>query len=173
MKDITFSSDSKLTWKDHHALVVLIDKYFRSQEDPEQMSTSKENIRWVHKNIPECTNVIKYKDKVIGSTFIIPCNKRLMDLFIFKKMTERAMFEKIKKSINYKNFNTIYLCSAFIIPKFRHKGLPTTGFLKSIKRITEKRKIKPTLFYWSYSKEGNFLAKNTAKITKLKLLKRI
>ena len=167
---ITFSSDKgKLSLKDHVGAAKMLEEYFKSENDVEQAPISKENIIWVHKNMPNCANVIKYDNKIIGSTFVVPCNRKLMEKFLSGKINENQLFEMIKKELNLSNFDSIYLASAFIKQEFRGRGLAVKGFVKSIKKLIGNKKVKPTLFYWGYSVEGKKLARKVAEITGLEL----
>src|SRR3989344_6494256 len=103
MKQITFSTDSKNkpTLKESIQSTKLVEDYFKTKEDNSQAQINLENIKWVRNNIPDCVNIIKYKNKNIGNTFIVPCNKKLMNQFLSKKTNENQLFEEIKRSINY------------------------------------------------------------------------
>jgi len=172
MKKFKFSTDKKIyPLKEGFVVIKLAEDYFGTHYDKEQAKITKERGIWIHDNLPDCLNIIKCNNEVIGFTFILPATKLLMKKFIMHKINEEQLFKKVQNLINFKNFETLYLCSAFIKPEFRGKGLATKGFTKSIKKIT-KNKQKPTLFYWAYSKEGNKLALKIAKLTKLKIKKR-
>jgi hypothetical protein len=51
-------------------------------------------------------------------------------------------------------------------------GLALKAFVKAIKKITAKRKLKPVLFYWGYSKEGKKLSIQISKVLKFKIRER-
>ena len=125
----------------------------------------------MYKNINRCLNAIRDNNKIIGFTFVVPANKKLMNLFIKKEITEKELFNQIKKTVNYKNFDALYLCATVVNPKYRNKGLATKAFLKTIKQIAKNKKV--TLFYWGYSKEGKIMAKKKASLLNSKLIKRI
>jgi predicted acetyltransferase len=92
-----------------------------------------------------------------------------MNKFIASKITENELFEGIKDSVDYTNFETIYLCSVVIIPEYRRKGLATKSIIKSIKKIIGKRKIRPVLFYWGFSDAGKKACEKVAKIMELEV----
>lgn len=169
---ITYSSDTKLTFKDLRDTAELAEKYFGTEKDPEQMPTHKEASLWILEQIPECVNVIKDDGKQVGFTFIIPCNEEIMDKFLNREINERQLYEEVrKKKINSKNFTTIYLCSAFVIPEYRRKGLVGNAVMKSIKKIVKTKHI-PTLFYDAYSEDGKNVVEVSAKKLKIKVLER-
>ena len=71
---------------------------------------------------------------------MLPCSLKLMNDFLAKKMSEKAMFEGIKKLQDYKNPEAIYLCASFVKEQYRGKGLSTTAFVKAISAITHQGK---------------------------------
>lgn len=73
------------------------------------------------------------------------------------------MFDEIKNNVNIKNFDALYLCSSFIKPEFRGKGLSVEARMKTIRKVTKGIKIKPILFCDAYTKEGEKSCKETAK----------
>ena len=174
MEKITFSVDEgRLSMKDHIKAAKMMNEYFKTDDDPEQATINMDNIKWVQENIIDCGDVIKFNGEIIGNTFILPCNKELMNKFLFKEINENQLFEEIKKKINYNNFDTIYLCSSFIKPEYRGKGLAIQGRIKSIKKIIGKRKIKPILFYDAWTPEGDKSCKKVAEILGFEIKKRI
>lgn len=173
MKGITLSSDEgHLSIEDNIQTGKLAEEYFNMDDDSEQIPATIGNVKWINKNIPDCVNAIKFKGRMIGFTFIILCNKKIMHAFLNKEINEKDLFLKIKKEVNYENFDSIYLCSAFVKPEFRKRGLALQAFVKSIRKIIAKRKIRPVLFFWAYTKKGEKLAKKIAKVTKLELINR-
>jgi hypothetical protein len=171
--EITFSSDGgKTNKKDWQEVGKIAEAYFKTHEDPEQAQITEERAAWIRKEFPECLNLMKSENKVIGVTFVLPCTNELMNQFLSKEINEEDLFVQIQNKMNYDNLETIYLCSAIVIPEFRRKGLALQGTIKSIEKILEKRNIRPTLFYWAYSKEGLSLAKRVAKALNLECKKR-
>jgi hypothetical protein len=169
----TFSSDTgQATIKDYEETSKLAEQYFGVSNDPEQMKPSDESRDWVLKNAKDYSNVIKYKGNTIGFIFMLPSNKSIMKQFLERNITEARFFDKIKKIKWIGCPEAIYLCAGFIKPKFRRKGLVFTATIKSLNKITENLKHKPTLFYWAYTKEGEKFAEKVASVTGLKLLKR-
>lgn len=169
---ITYSSDTELTYKDLRDTADLAEKYFGTRKDPEQMPTDEKASNWILHNIPECVNVIKNNGEIIGFSFIMPCNEELMKQFISKKLNESQLYKEIKKKITYKNFTTIYLCSAFVKPDYRKKGLASKAVMKSIEKIMKNNKI-PTLFFEAYSEDGRKTVEAMAKKLKIQVKERV
>ena len=82
MKGITFSTDvGILTIEDNISSGRLAEEYFGMNTDSNQIPASMENVKWINKNIPDCVNVIKNDGKIIGFTFIVQVNKKIMNDF--------------------------------------------------------------------------------------------
>ncbi len=170
MDEITFSTDrGNLTLEENFETARMVEEFFGMSQDPAQIPATDENIRWMNKNIPDCINVIKSENKLIGETFIIPCNQEIMNDFLTDKINENALFQRVKKEVTYDNFDSIYLCSATIYPEFRKQGLAVEACVKSIKKICAARNLKPILFFDGWSNEGSNLAHKVARLLGLKI----
>ncbi len=162
---IIFSVDSgKLTKKDIDYSSKLAEEFFHMESKPDEIPASEENRKFVLEHIPECDNIIRANGKVVGFTFIVPCNKSIMERFLSEKISENELFEEVKSTVDYSNFNTIYLCSLFLMKEYRGKGLATQGVIKSVQKIINKRRIRPILFSWPQTKEGEKSIKKIANI---------
>ncbi len=171
---ITFSSNTKRpSLKDHIKCAKMSEAYFKMSKDKSQINSNIEDEIWAHKYNPDTLNLIKINNKLIGFAWIVPCNKELMNKFLRKKNNEKTLLKKIQQNeINQKNFETLYLCASFIVPKYRGLGICTKAIIKTINKLIKIRKIKPILFSWPFNKEGYKLGLKVKKITKLKLLTR-
>lgn len=104
----------------------MLEAFYNTQNDPDQTpirpnSTGK---NWISTRIPECAVIIKAGDELVGSTLVLPCTQALMQAFITGWINEAQLVEKIREeNITYKTMQTIYFCSAFIVPKHRGKSL--------------------------------------------------
>ena len=166
----SFSSDTgRYSREDIEETARISEEYFGTMKDSEQMSTVRENRDWVYENCRDYLNIIRRGDEVIGYSFMLPCTSRLKQEFISRKITEAELFAEIQK-LNIKKPEAIYLCASVIREEYRRKGLAVNGFVKLIEKI--KKHSKPVLFYWGYSREGEFLANKVAKITGLKIYAR-
>jgi hypothetical protein len=170
---ITFSADSgEISRKDLDETGRITEKYFRMQNDPNQIPATKKNKDWFFKNALDYLNIIRCGNKIIGYAFLLPCNDILMERFTSGKINEAELFENIKKIKVNDPPDSMYLCASVIEKDFRGKGLATSAFVKTISKVMSNKKERPVLFYWEYSKEGTKLAKRIAKITDLELRKR-
>ncbi len=171
MEGITFSSDKGgVTLKDLVQTSKLSEMYFKTNLDPSQFQVTKANTLYVFRYLKKFINIIKCNKKIIGFTFMLPCNKKLMNAFVNKKISENQLFDGIKKSVNPKKFEALYFCASFIKPKFRRKGLATEARMKSIKKLLKGKKIKPILFCWPYSAEGKRFGLKVARLTGFKII---
>ncbi len=173
MKYYKFLISNQASEKDVKELLAMLESYFKTHDDPEQMQINLDGAHWIGERIPECSIIIKHKDEVVGSTFIMPCTKEIMKKFVSKEINEAELGEEIKNKVSYENMDAIYLCSVFVKPEHRNKGLALKGTLTSIEKISKKaHKEIESLFYWAYSEEGKRLANKVAKSVKLHLYAR-
>jgi len=88
MDKITFSNDiNGIAQEDIQEAVKLGESYFHTEEDPTQLRNNKANFLWIHEHFPKCLNIIKSREKVIGFTLILLCNKEYMNDFLSKKIS--------------------------------------------------------------------------------------
>ncbi|MBN2517506.1 MAG: hypothetical protein JXB14_01535 [Candidatus Altiarchaeota archaeon] len=138
---ITFSSDGGgINEEDGRATGRIAEGYFKTANDPEQAHITVKRARWLWRDCPECINIIKSDNMVVGSTLVLPCTTELMELFISKKINEEQLFDSIQKTVDYGSMQAIYLCSAVLIPGFRRKGLASQGLERSVRKMMAKRR---------------------------------
>jgi ribosomal protein S18 acetylase RimI-like enzyme len=170
---ITFSSSRNLTAEDHDAGAALTEKYFNTSGDTEQLQINSDNKQWFRKNFPESLTVIKEDNKIIGLAFVFLSDDYSMQKFISGEMSENELTEYFKKnySSQKKDFTNLYLCSVFIIPEYRGRGLGEQVLLAKIEEMSHNVNLR-SLFYWAYSDVGEHISKNIAKKTTLLLHRR-
>ncbi len=167
---ITFSSSTgKISPEDTTETGALAEAYFTTHQDPDQIPVNEENRRWIYEHIPECLNIIRDDEKIVGFSFILPTSYQIMEAFLSKKINEAKMFEEVKSSWSNTFIDAIYLCSAVVVPAYQRKGLASRAMTASIRQFTEKTGIKPSLFYWKFSVAGERLALHVAQNLKLEL----
>ena len=145
------------------------EEYFGTQTDSSQIPTTQETRAWIYEHAPKYLNIITSGRRIIGYAFILPCTKKLMKSFTEGKINEFTLFQEIKRAKFPDVPETLYLCASVLEKKFRGRGLATTAFVKTIKKITHNLREKPVLFYQKYSEEGRRLAERIAEITGLEL----
>lgn len=125
-----------------------------SQAAPMSDSSS---ITWILEHIPGCLRVVKLGDHVVGSTFVFPVSRALVQSFVADKTTERQMFEEVKR--NPLTWDCLYLANASILSDHRRRGLAFNCFRETIENIA-KEHDKPTLevYFWPTDPERKRLA---------------
>jgi ribosomal protein S18 acetylase RimI-like enzyme len=104
----------------------------------------------------------------IAWILLIPTTHTLMEQFLARKISERELLNKTPLRAQY---DSIYLCSALVLPEYRGKGLAKSLMIKAIKSIQKKHPIH-CLFFWAFSSAGKKLAVSVAKELSLHLYKR-
>jgi len=104
----------------------------------------------------------------IAWILVIPTTHKLMEQFIEKKINERELFNNTPLRVKY---DSIYLCSALVLPEYRGRGLAKSLMIKAIKSIQKEHPIH-CLFYWAFSIEGKKLAASVAREFSIPLCKR-
>ena len=123
------------------------------------------------KKFPKSSALINGK-KVIGQTWIVPTNRKIMIEFLENKIKEQEIILKSVKKVNLNNFDAIYIFYSAILKEYRRKGI----ILKANKKILNHYlKINKDIifFAWAYSKAGEKLViKISEKYKKLLILKK-
>ena len=158
LNQITFSNDcGGVVPEDIREAASLAESYFHTEEDPAQLKANEVNFSWIYYHFPQCMNIIKDAQKVIGLTFILPCTQVSMDDFLSKKINECELFQNIQTTVDCDQFETIYVCLAYLTPKYRKRGLALKSLTDSVGKLLTKQKS-AVVFYWAYSPEGKKLA---------------
>ncbi len=76
----------------------IAESYSQTAHKTEQVIVDSDSTRWILDTIPECWRVVKLGDLVVGSTFLFPVPRRLMESFVAGKTTERQMFEEVRRN---------------------------------------------------------------------------
>lgn len=150
-------------------LVQLADEVFSYKNDPEQLDVNSQVIDRLHRMHP--FTLIDYQDEngPVIWLLIIPTTMEIMERFLKKEISERELYELTPLNVKYE---ALYLCSALVLEEYRRKGLTRKLLLEAIEAIKKDHPIK-CLFVWPFSKEGDALAENIAKIIGMPLYKRL
>lgn len=139
-------------------MLKISEEFFGTATDPDQIPISKDSggkIRSIH---PE-TILYKFNgDDPIAWEMIIPTSLSIMDDFLHKKISERDLFEI---AVEEKKFEALYLCSAFVLPKYRGKGYAKELVMKGIVALSQNKEL--PLYCWIYSNEGKNLVDSLSK----------
>ena len=152
----------------YERMIELADKVFSSRTDPDQLNMD-ENVM-EHLQLIHPATISEYDDGNGPVCWIlcIPTTSDLMTQFINKEISERELYELTLLNTKYE---AIYLCSALLLEEFRGKGIAQRVGAKAIENIKLDHSIK-ALFFWSFSKEGEKLAKKASVLMGLPLYQR-
>jgi hypothetical protein len=152
----------------YERMIQLADEVFSSRTDPHQLNVNEnvmEHLQLIHSD-----TISEYDDGNGPVCWIlcIPTTLDLMNKFINKEISERELYELTPLNTKYE---AIYLCSALLLEEFRGKGIAQRLGVKALGNIKIDHPIK-ALFFWSFSKEGEKLAKKVSSLIGLPLYKR-
>ena len=149
-------------------MLQLVNEFFDAKNDTEQISASeqeREKLEAIHEaTLSELAN----EDGPMVWILVIPTTHALMERFIKGEITEKQLLHDTPTGVKY---DAIYLCSASVLPEFRHKGLAKKVTLGAINSIRETHPV-TSLFYWPFSAGGRALAEAIANATGLPLYER-
>lgn len=149
-------------------MIQLAEDFFAVKNDPSQISVNKRVMRRLNHIHPETITEKSTSKGPIAWILIIPTTQILMERFIAKNINERELYKKTPLHVKY---DSIYLCSALVLPEYRGRGLAKRLMTKAIKSIQKDHPIK-SLFYWAFSSEGKKLAASVARELSLPLFRR-
>ena len=145
----------------------MAEKFFKADDDPEQMPINKKSGDKLLKLHPKSINFVLSNGHPVSWAVVVPTSKELAEKFINKEINERQLLDMSEPQ---KIYSALYLCSAFTIPEYRRKGL-------SLKLIKEIIAVIPhttdcVYFYWPFSGEGRKLAGKLSEDLGIKILER-
>lgn len=139
-------------------MIELVDEVFDSRNDSQQLDVNEEVMKKLQ-NIHSAT-LSEFDDGNGPAVWIllIPTTNTLMQQFLNSEINEQELLDKTPLNISYQS---IYLCSALVLPEYRQKGIATKLTLEAIESIRTNHPIE-SLFVWPFSKEGEKLSKKIA-----------
>jgi GNAT superfamily N-acetyltransferase len=149
-------------------MIQLAVEFFAAKDDPSQISVNSKVMLKLKRIHPSTMMEKKISKGPIAWILVIPTTHELMEQFLARKINERELLNKTPLRVKY---DSIYLCSALVLPEFRGRGLAKSLMIKAIKSI---QKVHPIncLFYWGFSIAGRRLARSVAKELHLPLHQR-
>jgi len=149
-------------------MLQLVGEFFDVKNDPEQLSVTDEVREKLNQIHPSTMSEYNEGDGPIVWILLIPVKKITMKRFLVGEISEGKLLDETHPNENY---DAIYLCSASVLPEYRRKGLAKKLTIDAINEIRKDHHI-TSLFYWSFSPEGEVLAQSIAKKVNLPLYKR-
>lgn len=149
-------------------MIHLADEFFETKNDPSQLSIDEQVMKRLHGIHPATMGEIANEQGPVAWTIVLPTSAAAMELFLMKEIGEQELMERAEKE---KQFESIYLCSALVLPEQRGRGLARQLIDDSIRSIVNDHPIR-TLYYWAFSTEGDALARSASRTFNLPLRKR-
>jgi hypothetical protein len=150
-------------------LIQIAEETFNMRNDPDQLSVDEEVRARLIAIDPATLNEFSVKEGPVVWVLVIPTTTELMTRFIKGEINEKKLFRLTPVGISY---DTIYLCSALVLPEYRRKGYAGQLTLNAIHSIRLRHPIK-SLFVWPFSEGGDILASVVAEAVGLPLLRRM
>ena len=146
-------------------MLQLVTEFFDVRNDPDQLDVNEDILEKLHAMHPATRSEVTNEDGPILWLLLIPTTENIMKRFLAEDLSEKQLFDETKVGIHY---DAIYLCSAAVLPEFRHKGIAKKTCIEAINSIRKDHMIK-SLFYWPFSADGKQLAEAVAKEVHLPL----
>ena len=140
-------------------MLQLVTEFFDVRNDPDQLNVDDEVMEQLHQLHPATMSQVANEDGPILWLLLIPTTDKIMKRFLAEELSEKQLFDETEPGMAY---DTIYLCSASVLPEFRRQGLAKRTCLEAINSIRKDHAIK-SLFYWPFSADGKLLAEAIAK----------
>jgi ribosomal protein S18 acetylase RimI-like enzyme len=149
-------------------MMQVIGEVFDTRNDPEQLQVTEKDREKLQALHPATMSEYADENGPIVWVLVIPTTSKLMDDFISAKISEQALLDQTPLHAKY---DSIYLCSATVLPEYRRKGLAKKLTLEAIRGIQKAHPVK-YLFVWPFTGGGDHLADALARETGLELKKR-
>jgi len=152
----------------YERMIQLVTEFFDVKNDPEQLDVDEHVIAHLHELHPATLSEVANEDGPIVWILVIPTLYKVMERFISGAISEKGLVNETPLGVKY---DAIYLCSATVLPEFRHKGLTRKTTIEAVNAIRKDNPVK-SLFYWPFSDEGKKLARAVAAEVGLPLFER-
>ena len=149
-------------------MIRLADEVFDTKHDPGQITVTEgtlERLRAIH---PATVTGEETDAGPIAWMLVIPTTHEIMELFLDRLITEREILDRTPEGGSY---DSVYLCSALVLPEYREKGVARRLVLNAIRSILHEHPIR-ALFFWPFSEGGDKLARSVATELRLPLYRR-
>lgn len=154
--------------KNFDRMLDLVNTFFDTRNDPDQISVTEEQREKLNQIHSATLSELANADGPIVWILLIPTNTDVMRRFLSSAISERQLLDLTQPGDGYQS---VYLCSASVLPEFRKQGLAKKVTIEAINSIRAQHTI-TTLYYWPFSGEGRVLANSIANELGLELLER-
>jgi len=140
-------------------MIALVTEFFNTRNDPDQISVNDEQRKRLEAIHPDTMSEYANEDGPVVWILMIPTTSDTMQRFLKSDISERQLLMETKPGDTY---DAIYLCSAYVLPEFRRKGLAKKTAMEAIANMQKDHPIK-ALYYWPFSEDGKASAQALAK----------
>lgn len=155
--------------EEYKELEKIYHKTFTKKNEFTETNFDLKNCNKIIQKFPNSFAIIRDDKKIIGQTWIIPTNKKIMTEFLENKIKEQDMILKSVKKVSLNDFDCIYIFFSGILKEYRRQGFIFKARKKILNHFLKFNK-KVKLFAWPYSKAGENLAIKTSEEYKLPLI---
>ena len=145
----------EITKKQIKEAAEISEKSFNTKEDKDQMKSDYNLFLKIAKKFPAFFSILTLNNKVIGDNIILPSTKKLMLSFFENKLNEKQL-TKILINKPVKRPECLFLAEIVIDKKYRRKGDASFLLDKALKHLKHIEGHKLPIYYWAWSKEGEF-----------------
>jgi len=150
-------------------MIALVTEFFGTRNDPDQISVNEEERERLEAIHPDTMSEYANEDGPVVWILMIPTTHDTMQRFLNGDISERQLLMETKPG---DTFHAIYLCSAYVLPEFRRKGLAKKVAMEAIANMRKDHPIK-ALYYWPFSEDGKASALALAKELQLPLFEKV
>jgi len=150
-------------------MVQLAEVIFNTREDPDQLDIDDEVLKRFSQIHPFAVAEYSVADGPVAWVLLLPTTQQLMNRFLNKEISEKELFEMTPLNTKY---DALYLCSALVLEEYRRKGITKQLVVNSVNEILKDHDIQ-SLFFWSFSQEGDKATDSISKAFSLPIYKRI
>ncbi len=157
-----------MTLPNYERMIRLAGEFFSVKTDPDQINVTPEVIDRLNRIHPATLSDYSTADGPAVWILLIPTIREVMERFLSAAINEAQLLDLTPEPASY---DSLYLCSALVLPEYRKQGLAARVACGAIESIRRDHPI-TTLFYWEFSVEGKRLAEAVSRSSGLPLLAR-
>ncbi len=150
-------------------MLQLAEDFFDAKSDPDQIAVTEEDREKLLALHPASMSEYIIGDGPVVWLLGIPTTRKIMNKFLNAEISEKQL---LQETVIGDKFDAVYLCSALVLPEYRHQGLALKVAMTALDAIKKDHPIK-YIFTWPFSSEGKSLATAIARKSNLPLLERI
>jgi hypothetical protein len=149
-------------------MIALADEFFDAKNDPGQIAVDEEVMQTLRGIHPATMSEERDSNGPIAWVLVIPTSHSVMEEFLRNEIGEKALLDK---SVSAHSYDSVYLCSALVLPEHRKKGIARKLALDAVRAIQADFPIN-ALYCWAFSEEGKHLARSIAGELRLPIFQR-